>query len=39
MYKYIAIRIHEKYITWEDVPKKALKKVKAEYKELYGEDK
>lgn len=38
MYKYIAIRIHEGYVTWKDVPKKALKKVKAIYKELYGED-
>lgn len=38
MYKFIAIRVHEGYMTVDEVPKKMLKGVKKVYKELYGEE-
>lgn len=38
MYKFIAIRVHEGYMTVDEVPKKMLEGVKKAYKELYGEE-
>lgn len=38
MYKFIARRVHEGYMTVDEVPKKMLKGVRKAYKELYGED-
>ena len=38
MYKFIAIRVHEGYMTVDEVPSKMLKGVRKAYKELYGED-
>lgn len=38
MYKFIAIRVHDGYMTVEEIPQKMLKGVKKAYKELYGED-
>ena len=38
MDKFIAIRVHEGYMTADEVPSKMLKGVKKAYKELYGEE-
>lgn len=38
MYKFIAIRVHEGYMTADEVPSKMIKGVRKAYKELYGED-
>ena len=38
MYKFLAMRIHEGFLTWEEIKeKKFFDKVKEAYKELYGE--
>lgn len=37
MYKFLAKRIHDGYLTWEEVEKKSFAdKVKKAYEELYG---
>lgn len=38
MNKFIAIRVHEGFMTIEEIPQKMLKGVEKAYKELYGED-
>ena len=38
MYKFIARRVHEGYMTVDEVPQKMPKGVRKAYKELYGED-
>lgn len=38
MYKFIARRVHDGYMTADEVPSKMLKCVKKAYKELYGEE-
>ena len=38
MYKFIARRVHDGYMTADEVPSKMLKGVKKAYKELYGEE-
>ena len=38
MYKFIARRVHDVYMTVDEVPSKMLKGVRKAYKELYGED-
>ena len=38
MYKFLARRIHDGYMTLADVPEKFKDRVKAAYKELYGID-
>lgn len=38
MYKFIAIRVHDGFMTVDEVPFKMLKGVRKAYKELYGED-
>lgn len=38
MYKFIARRVHEGYMTADEVPSKMLKCVEKAYKELYGEE-
>lgn len=39
MYKFLAIRIHDGYLAWEEIEgKKYYDKVKAAYTALYGED-
>ena len=37
MYKFLAIRIHNGKLTLDEVNERYRDKVKAEYKELYGE--
>lgn len=38
MYKFLAMRIHDGFLTWEEVKeKKFFDRVKEAYKELYGE--
>lgn len=38
MYKFLAMRIHEGFLTWEEIKeKKFFDKVKEAYRELYGE--
>lgn len=38
MYKFVAIRVHDGFMTAEEIPQKMLKGVKKSYKDLYGED-
>ena len=38
MYKFIAIRVHDGYMTVDEIPSKMLSGVKKAYKKLYGED-
>ena len=38
MYKFLAIRIHEGYLSIEQVSDKLKENVKKAYKELYGEE-
>lgn len=38
MYKFLARRIHDGHMTWDEVPTKYLKKVQDAYKEMYGEE-
>lgn len=38
MYKFIAIRVHDGFMTADEVPSKMLKGVRKAYRELYGED-
>ena len=38
MYKFFAVRIHDGYLTIDQVPEKLKEKVRQAYKELYGEE-
>ena len=38
MNKFIAIRLHNGFMTAEEIPQKMLKGVRKAYKELYGEE-
>lgn len=38
MYKFLAIRIHNGYLTIDQVSEKMKEKVRQAYKELYGEE-